>query len=102
MARLFSRAVRNAVVSSGVPAVTRRWCGRPTSRTRTPWSSSRCPGRLLVGEAAEEHEVRVARHRREAEPGQLGHDPVALLLDRLHGGEQGADVLDRRHRGRLL
>src|SRR4029450_4815849 len=35
-------ARRNAEVSSGVPAVTRRWCGMPTSRTSTPRSSSDC------------------------------------------------------------
>ena len=30
---------RNSVVSSGVPAVTRKWPGRPTSRMRMPCSS---------------------------------------------------------------
>ena len=38
----------------------------------------RRPGRVRVGEAAEEHEVGVAGHRVEAELGEPGDDPVAL------------------------
>ena len=41
----------------------------------------RRPRRVRVGEPPEEHEVGVARHRLEAQPGEAGDDPVALVLD---------------------
>ncbi len=73
----------------------------PTSRTRTPRSSSVRPGRVRVGEPAEEHEVGVARHRVEPQLGQPGDDPVALLLDHPDGLEHQVGVRERGERDRL-
>jgi hypothetical protein len=54
------------------------------------------PRGALVGEPAEQDEVRVARHRGRAERGELGDDPVALLDDRPDRRQQHGLVPQRR------
>ena len=57
-------ACRNASFSSGVPIVTRRCSGMPTSRISTPRSRKACHAARRVGEPSEQHEVGVAGHDR--------------------------------------
>ena len=87
-------ASRNAVVSSGSPAVTRRWWAMPMSRTRTPSSSRACHVAFSSREPTEEDEVAVARDGARAERGEPLDDAVALVLDDLDGAEHDVGVLE--------
>ncbi len=71
-------ASRKAVVSWGVPAVTRRWCGMPDVAHEDALFEQGRPSGVRVGEATEQDEVGVARDRPVAQGGQLGDDAVAL------------------------
>ena len=90
------QASRNAVVSRGVPAVTRRWCG--DARRRGPGRRARA---APATSPARRRARRTARSWRrwapgQAEAGQRGDDPVALGLDRLDGGQQHVGVRTAR------
>ena len=73
----------------------------PTSRTRTPRSSSADHVACASARCAEEHEVGVARHRVEPRRGQTVDDPVALLLDGADGLEHEVGVREGGERDRL-
>ena len=90
-----SSALRNAVVSGSVPAVTRRCPGRPTSRTSTPRSSRDAHADCSSTSPPKSTKLASLGTARRPSAGSSLDDPVALLLDRVDRRQQRRGVGDR-------
>ena len=75
--------------------------GQPDVAHQDAAVEQRLPRGVRVGEVPEQHEVGVAGDAGQAHARQRGHDPVALLLHRVHGGQQRIGVGERGARGGL-
>ena len=95
-------ASRNAVVSASVPAVTRSQPGRPDVAHQHAAVQQTLPGRRLVAELAEQHEVRVRLDDLEPERrGSRARSRSRCSTTAATDGEQLVGARQRRARGGL-